>query len=176
MEKKKKIYSYICWNIWNKLPKSLGGALESVRTAHCPVKRKPLRFYSSIQTFLHPLFEWVKLSQWIITWLPAFNSSGPDRYTTLGDARLGDAVIVFLTGHPLIYHLNKHSDGVTNLYQVEVWFVFIRDTEMVFLVPVTLPSGAQAAHTSVMDKHTRMDYWGVMMLFGKIRLFKTVTG
>lgn len=41
---------------------------------------------------------------------------------------------------------------------------------MVFLVPVTLPSGAQAAHTSVTDEHAYMEkFRGTRITFSQIR-------
>lgn len=51
---------------------------------------------------------------------------------------------------------NEKRIACTYLYQVVLWLILVGDTEMVFLVPVTLPSGAQAAHTSVTDGHTHI--------------------
>lgn len=42
----------------------------------------------------------------------------------------------------------------THLYHVVLWLILIGDTEVVLLVPVTFPPGAQAAHTSATDGHT----------------------
>lgn len=91
------------------------GAWRALEQCAALLNENPLRVYSSIQHFY-------------IRYSNESNCHSELSHDCLRLTRLDRIVtppremllLFFLTGRSLIYHLNKHSDSVTNLYQVEV--------------------------------------------------------
>lgn len=134
----------------------------------CPARsllnRNHLRFYGSLRHFFIPDAE---ASRWITTWplLPNPSGLGLFQHTwRLLDGYIWIVSVAVTSGSLISWDFpviclgddlfrGKRITG-THLYHVVLWLILIGDTEVVLLIPVTLPPGAQTAHTSATDGHT----------------------